>query len=96
MYCGALAPPDLKVVLTHGVVCTHASDTVLWGRRHCSHAGAGEAHLPVNTTQEWRAISMTIASVDFTHCALCREGGGVGECNNVTPSGQKGCGNYVL
>lgn len=55
-------------------MCTHSSDTVLWARRHCSHAGAGEAHLPVNTEQEWRAISMTIASVDFIHCALCRKG----------------------
>lgn len=74
MYCEALHLPDLKVALTYGVVCTHSSDTVLWARRHCSHAGAGEEHLPVNTEQEWRAISMTIASVDFIHCALCRKG----------------------
>lgn len=67
----ALHLPDLKVVLTYGVVCTHSSDTVLWARRHCSHAGAGEAHLPVNTKQDWKDVSMTIASVDFIHCALC-------------------------
>lgn len=67
----ALHLPDLKVVLTYGVVCTHSSDTVLCAWRHCSHAGAGEAHLPVNTKQDWKDVSMTIASVDFIHCALC-------------------------
>lgn len=59
-----------------------------------AHAGAGEAHLPVNTDQHWKSISMTIFLLTqfIVHCV----GRAVCKCNIVTPTGHGGEGGRVI